>query len=49
MFRLLRRYQPHNPLLLTVYWALVVVAILSALFLLFFYLDSVLELGGGMF
>ncbi len=49
MFRLLRRYQPRNVVLVALYWALVVVAIVSALFLLFFYLDSVLELGGGMF
>ncbi len=49
MIGFLRRYQPHNPLLAVVYWLLVVVVVVVGLGVLFFYLDSVFELGGGMF
>lgn len=49
MIGLLRRYQPENPLLAVIYWLLVVVVVVVGLGVLFFYLDSVFELGGGMF
>ena len=48
MFRLLRRYQPKPPALAVLYWAVVTVATLAILFVLFFYLDRFLP-GGGMF
>jgi hypothetical protein len=49
VIRLLRRFQPQNVALGILYWLLWAVVALGGLFLTFFYLDSVLELGGGMF
>lgn len=49
MIAFLRRYQPRNVFLAIIYWLLVVVVVVVGLGILFFYLDSVFELGGGMF
>jgi hypothetical protein len=48
MFGFLRRIQPRNPVLVVLYWILLLVAALSGLFVLFFYLDNFLP-GQGMF
>ncbi len=44
MIGLLRRYQPRNPILGTVYWLSLAVAAFALLFGLFFLLDSVFGL-----
>jgi hypothetical protein len=44
----LRRFQPRNPVLAVLFWALVTIVVLAMLFVAFFYLDNFLP-GGGMF
>lgn len=47
MTRLLRRLQPGNPVLAVLFWVAVMVVVLAALFLMFFFLDNYLP-GQGM-
>lgn len=48
MFRLLRRYQPRPLVLAVLYWTMLTLAALVALFFVFYWLDGFLP-GGGMF
>lgn len=48
MFRFLRRFQPSNLVLATLYWVVLTVVALAAIFTLFYFIDDYLP-GAGMF
>lgn len=48
MIRFLRRYQPRSAVLAVLYWMLITIVALAAIFTLFFFLDSYLP-GSGKF
>ncbi len=48
MIGLLRRFQPRNPFLAILYWTVATLVALTALFVLFYFLDNYLP-GQGMF
>ncbi len=49
MIAFLRRFQPHNAVLAVVYWLAWAVAVVGALFLLFYLVDGAFDLSGRFF
>jgi hypothetical protein len=48
VIRLLRRWQPRNPVLAALYWIVVALVVLAVLFFVFYFADDLLP-GQGMF
>jgi hypothetical protein len=48
MIRILRRWQPQSPVLAFLYWILVALVVVGALFVIFYFTDDLLP-GQGMF
>ncbi|MGH2739575.1 MAG: hypothetical protein ACRDH6_03710 [Actinomycetota bacterium] len=48
MFRFLRRFQPRNVVLAILYWVVLTIVALTAIFTIFFFIDDYLP-GAGMF